>query len=262
MGFCHAWGGLLRSWVLQEVLSAVLKVQSPPWDEERGLDGLQWSTGAGWRGAGHVFYSQDERRGPTLIAVQSNWELKRLASGIPILDEFPLVPIRVTDDISYSVLDWQRHAARRMIRHYLNLDTCLSQAFEMSRCLWLAILPWGWPRCPRIGHVALGLPCSSLDGEETAAKPRAGAAFLVETGMAVLTPDDCTSPFPPDITTFPSGTSLMTSPPLALTCSSHGTSVVTTICCGSHPRPAQTWGGRRLMTTASSWSSMREPQWR
>lgn len=166
MGFCHAWGSLLRSWVLQEVLSAVLKVQSPPWDKERGLDGLQWSTGAGWRGAGHVFYSQDERRGPTLIAVQSNWELKRLASGIPILDEFPLVPIRVTDDISYSVLDWQRHAARRMIRHYLNLDTCLSQAFEMSRCLGLATLPWGWPRCPRVAMrlAGWGRDCSQAKG--------------------------------------------------------------------------------------------------
>ncbi|XP_067406281.1 DNA polymerase epsilon catalytic subunit A [Emydura macquarii macquarii] len=76
---------------------------------------------------------KDERRGPTLIAVQSNWDLKRLVSGIPVLEEFPLVPVRVTDDISYAVLDWQRHAARRMIRHYLNLDTCLSQAFEMSR---------------------------------------------------------------------------------------------------------------------------------
>lgn len=78
--------------------------------------------------------TQDERRGPTLITVQSNWELKRLASGIPIMEEFPMVPIRLVDDISYAVLDWQRHAARRMIRHYLNLDTCLSQAFEMSRC--------------------------------------------------------------------------------------------------------------------------------
>uniref|UniRef100_A0A8C3Y6J6 DNA polymerase epsilon catalytic subunit n=1 Tax=Catharus ustulatus TaxID=91951 RepID=A0A8C3Y6J6_CATUS len=76
---------------------------------------------------------KDERRGPTLVAVQSNWDLKRLASGIPTIEEFPLVPIRLVDDISYSVLDWQRHAARRMIRHYLNLDTCLSQAFEMSR---------------------------------------------------------------------------------------------------------------------------------
>ncbi|XP_044845964.1 DNA polymerase epsilon catalytic subunit A isoform X2 [Mauremys mutica] len=76
---------------------------------------------------------KDERRGPTLIAVQSNWDVKRLASGIPVFEEFPLVPVRVTDDISYAVLDWQRHAARRMIRHYLNLDTCLSQAFEMSR---------------------------------------------------------------------------------------------------------------------------------
>ncbi|KAM8817888.1 DNA polymerase epsilon catalytic subunit A isoform 4-T4 [Rhynchonycteris naso] len=76
---------------------------------------------------------KEERRGPTLIAVQSNWELKRLASEIPVLGEFPLVPVRVADKISYGVLDWQRHGARRMIRHYLNLDTCLSQAFEMSR---------------------------------------------------------------------------------------------------------------------------------
>ncbi|KAL8180571.1 UNVERIFIED_CONTAM: hypothetical protein K2H54_028004, partial [Gekko kuhli] len=76
---------------------------------------------------------KDERRGPTLIAVQSNWDLKRLVNGMPVFEEFPLVPVQVTDDINYGVLDWQRHAARRMIRHYLNLDTCLSQAFEMSR---------------------------------------------------------------------------------------------------------------------------------
>ncbi|CAH2294920.1 DNA polymerase epsilon catalytic subunit A [Pelobates cultripes] len=76
---------------------------------------------------------KDERRGPTLIAMQSNWPWKRLAGGMPVLEEFPLVPVRVTDDISYSVLDWQRHGARRMIRHYLNLDSCLSQAFEMAR---------------------------------------------------------------------------------------------------------------------------------
>lgn len=76
---------------------------------------------------------QEERRGPTLIAVQSNWELKRLAGEVPVLEEFPLVPVHVADRISYGVLDWQRLGARRMIRHYLNLDTCLSQAFEMSR---------------------------------------------------------------------------------------------------------------------------------
>ncbi|XP_027422941.1 DNA polymerase epsilon catalytic subunit A isoform X2 [Bos indicus x Bos taurus] len=76
---------------------------------------------------------KEERRGPTLIAVQSNWDLKRLTGEIPVLEEFPLVPVRVADKISYGVLDWQRHGARRMIRHYLNLDTYLSQAFEMSR---------------------------------------------------------------------------------------------------------------------------------
>lgn len=102
----------------------------------QGIAGYLLSRDTRWRGAARcVFFTQDERRGPTLVAVQSNWELKQLVSGIPIIEEFPLVPIRLVDDISYSVLDWQRHAARRMIRHYLNLDTCLSQAFEMSRCL-------------------------------------------------------------------------------------------------------------------------------
>lgn len=51
-----------------------------------------------------------------------------------VLEEFPVVPVHVTDEISYSVLDWQRHGARRMIKHYLNLDSCLSQAFDMARC--------------------------------------------------------------------------------------------------------------------------------
>ncbi|XP_060547856.1 DNA polymerase epsilon catalytic subunit A [Pantherophis guttatus] len=76
---------------------------------------------------------KDERRGPTLVAVQSNWDLKRLAGAMPVLEEFPLVPVHVTDDINYSILDWQRHGARHLIRHYLKLDMCLSQAFDMSR---------------------------------------------------------------------------------------------------------------------------------
>ncbi|XP_036454918.1 DNA polymerase epsilon catalytic subunit A [Colossoma macropomum] len=76
---------------------------------------------------------KEERRGPTLIAVQSNWELRRLVSGMAVLEEFPVVPVHVTDEISYNVLDWQRHGARRMIKHYLNLDSCLSQAFDMAR---------------------------------------------------------------------------------------------------------------------------------
>ncbi|XP_064233400.1 DNA polymerase epsilon catalytic subunit A-like isoform X2 [Aotus nancymaae] len=79
-----------------------------------------------------LLLEKEERRGPTLIAVQSSWELKRLAREIPVLEEFLLVPICVADKINYGALDWQRHGAWRMIRHYLNLDTCLSQAFEMS----------------------------------------------------------------------------------------------------------------------------------
>lgn len=52
---------------------------------------------------------------------------------MPVLDEFPVVPVHVVDEISYNVLEWQRLGARRMIRHYLNLDSCLSQAFDMAR---------------------------------------------------------------------------------------------------------------------------------
>ncbi|XP_027018753.2 DNA polymerase epsilon catalytic subunit A [Tachysurus fulvidraco] len=87
-----------------------------------------------YRAVQRVLHSyKEERRGPTLIAVQSNWELRRLAAGLTVLEEFPVVPVHVTDDISYNVLDWQRHGARRMIKHYLNLDSCLSQAFDMAR---------------------------------------------------------------------------------------------------------------------------------
>uniref|UniRef100_A0A3Q3JPX5 DNA polymerase epsilon catalytic subunit n=1 Tax=Monopterus albus TaxID=43700 RepID=A0A3Q3JPX5_MONAL len=52
---------------------------------------------------------------------------------MPVFEEFPVVPVHVVDEISYNMLDWQRHGARRMIRHYLNLDSCLSQAFDMAR---------------------------------------------------------------------------------------------------------------------------------
>lgn len=193
------------------------------------------SKGARWRGGpGRVlFFTQDERRGPTLVAVQSNWDLKRLASAISIIEEFPLVPIRLVDDISYSVLDWQRHAARRMIRHYLNLDTCLSQAFEMSRCP-------GRPRSP-------GAAVPLMAPQEASSSLEGGGPCLL---CSCARPSECSPLCAPGTTTSPLGISLMTSPPSALTCSSHATFVATTTCCGSRPRPAQTWGVRRLMTTA------------
>lgn len=218
-------------------------------DGAAGTAGFLLSRGARWSGApGHVLsFVQDERRGPTLVAVQSNWDLKRLASGIPIIEEFPLVPIQLVDDISYSVLDWQRHAARRMIRHYLNLDTCLSQAFEMSRCPGRLHSPGA--AAPLMGPQEAAL---SLEGMSR------GPCLLCSSAH----PDDRSPLCAPGTTTSPLGTSPMTSPPLALTCSSHATSVVTTTCCGSRPQPAQTWGVRRLMTTAWSWSLMREPLWK
>ncbi|KAJ7309581.1 hypothetical protein JRQ81_007633, partial [Phrynocephalus forsythii] len=153
---------------------------------------------------------KDERRGPTLLAVQSNWDVKRLAGGMPVLEEFPLVPVQVTDDVNYGVLDWQRHAARHMIRRYLSLDTCLSQAFEMSR-----VSPSGVePSLEATGSSACG-----VQGEATKG-PRLGT------------------------TTSPSATFPMTSPSLGRTCFSPATSTATTTSCGSLPPPARTWGGK------------------
>lgn len=50
-----------------------------------------------------------------------------------VLQEFPVVPVHVVDEISYKMLDWQCHNARHMVHHYLKLDSCLSQAFNMLR---------------------------------------------------------------------------------------------------------------------------------
>ncbi|KAK2153411.1 hypothetical protein LSH36_298g04118 [Paralvinella palmiformis] len=77
---------------------------------------------------------KDEKKGPTLIAVQSCWDMQHLISSMPGLGDFPLVPIHVSDSEDlFGVLDWQRIGSRRMIQHYLNVGVILQAMLEQCR---------------------------------------------------------------------------------------------------------------------------------
>ncbi|KAK8403806.1 hypothetical protein O3P69_000115 [Scylla paramamosain] len=77
---------------------------------------------------------RDEKKGPTLVAVQSPMRLTSLTSQMPDLGEFPQVPIHITDpETMYNVLDWQHKGARAMVRHFLGVKQLLSTSMEQSR---------------------------------------------------------------------------------------------------------------------------------
>ncbi|XP_071842245.1 DNA polymerase epsilon catalytic subunit A-like isoform X3 [Apostichopus japonicus] len=83
---------------------------------------------------------KDEKRGPTIIAVQSSSTNEELYQLIPNLGEFPLVRLHVRDSKDlYNVLDWQRQGARRMIKHYLNVDVILMNYLEQARYFHLPV---------------------------------------------------------------------------------------------------------------------------
>ncbi|KAL9963852.1 hypothetical protein ACROYT_G027403 [Oculina patagonica] len=77
---------------------------------------------------------KEEKRGPTMIMVQSPWDLSHLTSSIPGLQEFPLVCLPYSDsNAQHNVLNWQRHAARRMIHHYLEVDMFFQTQLELAQ---------------------------------------------------------------------------------------------------------------------------------
>ncbi|XP_064102350.1 DNA polymerase epsilon catalytic subunit A-like [Macrobrachium nipponense] len=77
---------------------------------------------------------RDEKRGPTMLAVQSPLDLVSITTLMPGFGEFPQVPIHVSDvENLYNVLDWQRVGAKAMLRHYLGLNQLLHMALEQSR---------------------------------------------------------------------------------------------------------------------------------
>ncbi|PNF35844.1 hypothetical protein B7P43_G09409 [Cryptotermes secundus] len=76
---------------------------------------------------------RDEKKGPTLLSVQSPLDLQTLSSLMPGLGELPLVPVHVQDAEGVWDLNWQRTGARNMLRHYLNSETILELTAEQAR---------------------------------------------------------------------------------------------------------------------------------
>lgn len=52
----------------------------------------------------HLTAYKDEKRGPTLIAVQSHQDFDHITSAMPVMSDFPMVPIHVSDGYMNSLV--------------------------------------------------------------------------------------------------------------------------------------------------------------
>lgn len=83
---------------------------------------------------------QDEKKGPTILYIQSAFSRIKLNANMPGLLEFPQTKIHITDDASLLVgMEWQRSGARSMIRHFLNLNNVVGLMLEQCRYFHLPI---------------------------------------------------------------------------------------------------------------------------
>lgn len=83
---------------------------------------------------------KDEKKGPTLLCLQTSIKQSKLNSSMPIISDFPQASIFISDDASLlSGLEWQRSGARAMIRHFLNLNTVIDLMLEQCRYFHLPI---------------------------------------------------------------------------------------------------------------------------
>ena len=77
---------------------------------------------------------RDEKKGPTLLAIQSPLTLASLTSLLPEIGDFPQVPIHVTDPESlYNVLNWQQKGVGVMVKHFLRIKQILFTSMDRSR---------------------------------------------------------------------------------------------------------------------------------
>lgn len=77
---------------------------------------------------------KNEKRGPTLLAIQSPIDGAILARQMPVLTEFPMVNMPVQDvENLYNTLDWQRVGAKAMIRQYLKSEHILELMTQQCR---------------------------------------------------------------------------------------------------------------------------------
>jgi DNA polymerase epsilon subunit 1 len=83
---------------------------------------------------------REEKKGPTMLCIQSAHSLTKLNQSMPVLMDFPEVPIHIADDASLlSGLEWQRNGARSMVRHYLNLNKVVDLLLDQCRYFHLPV---------------------------------------------------------------------------------------------------------------------------
>ncbi|KAI5707044.1 hypothetical protein M8J75_013861 [Diaphorina citri] len=77
---------------------------------------------------------KEEKRGPTLLCVQSRVNTAVLCTGMPVLQDFPIVNIHISDpDLLYNTMEWQKVAAKVMLGHYLSHLPGVNIILEQSR---------------------------------------------------------------------------------------------------------------------------------
>lgn len=83
---------------------------------------------------------KDEKKGPTLLCLQTSIKQSKLNGSMPAMSDFPQACIYISDDASLlSGLEWQRSGTRAMIRHFLNLNTVVDLMLEQCRYFHLPI---------------------------------------------------------------------------------------------------------------------------
>ncbi|KAL2020316.1 hypothetical protein VTK56DRAFT_8544 [Thermocarpiscus australiensis] len=74
-----------------------------------------------------------EESGPTMVVVQSS-QRNLLVHDVPILGEFPILPLRYDQaDSSLPPLGWQTVAARRLVNHYLSLGSWITHLTALAK---------------------------------------------------------------------------------------------------------------------------------
>ncbi|KAL1460882.1 hypothetical protein WDU94_012820, partial [Cyamophila willieti] len=77
---------------------------------------------------------KEEKRGPTMLCLQTRLDSATLTASMPVLQDFPTVSIHITDpDLLYHTMDWQRVASKTMIGHYLSHLPSVNIILEQSR---------------------------------------------------------------------------------------------------------------------------------
>ncbi|KAI9013156.1 hypothetical protein BC832DRAFT_282542 [Gaertneriomyces semiglobifer] len=78
---------------------------------------------------------QEQRRGPTVIALQSLKSSRHLLmNGITLIHDFPIISLPAQKkDLAFPSLGWQAYVSRRMMMHYLTLNDFLKERIALSR---------------------------------------------------------------------------------------------------------------------------------